>query len=413
MTDTTAKPDHQPVIAHRMRVHVSNVQSSWLRQNCIAKRLAYNFAVAKLREQRDWNAANPAQKKFLSAYEISKLWSAERETLYPWMKQQRLVMSGINRAINVNFSSTIANWKRDKWSPDKAPVFHGRGARLSVTWDYTVIKLHHLRGTTLTLPQKMGTVRLACPLRFDGEIRQVTFSLEADKWYASFLIRPSAPIPKPDPAPADSAVGVDVGVVQFASLSDGTQYAPALDYPRELEKLAKLQRELSRMEGPIKNQRKASKNWRKQQMKVAKQHRRIANKRRHYTEVVSKDIAEHFETVAVEDLKIKNMTASAKGDAENPGSKVRQKSGLNRSILNGGFFQFSTRLEAKVSARGGRVVAVNPAYTSQTCPACGHVDAANRPDQATFRCVACGYSQNADIVAAQNILHRALVDATH
>ncbi len=409
MPEPTSASATQPVIAHRMRVHLSNKQASWLRQNCVAKRLAYNYAVAKLREQREWNAAHPEDKRFLSAYEISKMWSAERETLHSWMKQQRLVMSGVNRAINVNFSSTIANWKRDGWAADKAPVFHGRGARLSVTWDYTVIKPHHLRGTTLTLPQKMGTVRLACPLRFDGEIRQVTFSHEADKWYASFLIRPAAPIPKPEPAPSGTVVGVDVGVVQFASLSDGTQYAPAMDYQRELDKLAKLQRELARMEGPIKNQRKASNNWRKQQLKIAKQHRRIANKRRHYTEIVSKDIATRFETVAIEDLKIKNMTASAKGDAENHGRKVKQKSGLNRSILNGGFFQFRTRLEAKVAARGGRVIAVNPAYTSQTCPACGHVDAANRPTQAQFQCVACGFSGNADHIAAQNIAHRAIM----
>lgn len=409
MTDTNI--DTSSLIAHRMRVHVSNRQASWLKQNCIAKRLAYNYAVAKLREQRDWNSANPDDKQFLSAYQISKMWSAERETLYPWMKQQRLVMSGVNRAINLNFSSTIANWKRAGWSADKAPEFHGRGARLSVTWDYTAIKPHHLSGTTLTLPQKMGTVRMACPLRFDGEIRQVTFSKEADKWYASFLIRTAAPIPKLDPAPRGTAIGVDVGVVQFASLSDGTQYPPAQDYKRELAKLANLQRQLSMMDGPIKNQRRASKNWLKQKDKVDKQYRKIANKRRHYTEVVSKAIAEQFETIVIEDLKLKNMSASAKGDAESHGRHVRQKSGLNRSILNGGFFQFRTRLEAKSAAHEGRVIAVNPSYTSQTCPACGHVDAANRPDQATFRCMECGHSGNADIIAAQNILYRGLVDA--
>lgn len=399
------------LVAHKMRVHINNVQSAWLRQNCVAKRLAYNFAVRKLREQREWNDANPDDKRFVSAYEISKQWSAERETLHPWMKRQGLVMAGVNRAINVHFSATIANWKRAGWAADKAPVFHGRGARLSVTWDYTVVKHRHLDGRTLKLPQKMGTARLGCALRFSGDIRSVTFSYEGGKWYASFLIR-TASMERPEPAPAGTAIGIDVGVVQFASLSDGTQYAPAQDYQRELDRLAKLQRQLSKMSGPDRRtHRKPSANWRKQQAKIAAQHARIANKRRHYTEVVSKDIASQFQIIAVEDLKLKNMTASAKGNADTPGRRVAQKSGLNRAILNGGFFQFRTRLEAKAAARGGRVLAVNPAYTSQTCPSCGHVAAANRPSQAEFCCTACGHADNADLVAAQNILHRALVDA--
>jgi putative transposase len=203
-------------------------------------------------------------------------------------------------------------------------------------------------------------------------------------------------------------VGVDVGVAQFASLSTGEQFPPAQDYARELERLAKLQRAMARKEGPVKGQRKASKNWLEAKRKVQKQFQRIANKRRHYTEVVSKDLAGRFETIAVENLKLKNMTASAKGDAADPGKNVAQKSGLNRSILNGGFYQFRTRLEAKAGARGGRVIGVNPAYTSQTCPACGTVDKASRPDQATFRCVECGHEDHADVNAAKNILMRAL-----
>jgi IS605 OrfB family transposase len=162
------------------------------------------------------------------------------------------------------------------------------------------------------------------------------------------------------------------------------------------------------MDGPIRGKRKASKNWLKQNQRIRKLHQHIANKRRHYTEVVSKDVATRFQTVAIEDLKVKNMTASAKGDAENPGKKVAQKAGLNRSILNGGFGMFRTRLEAKVKARGGQVIPVNPAYTSQTCPACLHVAKENRPDQATFQCVECGHTNNADINAAQNILLRSL-----
>lgn len=241
-------------------------------------------------------------------------------------------------------------------------------------------------------------------MRFDGEIRSVTFSENGGKWYAAFLIKTN--LPPPAQAPAGTAVGVDVGVAQFASLSTGEQFAPAQDYDHELGRLARLQQRLSKMAGPVRGQRKASKNWLKQKNKIQQQHRRIANKRRHYTEIVSKDIASRFQIVAIEDLRLKNMIKSAKGTAIKPGKQVSQKSGLNRAILNGGFYMFRSRLEAKTNARGGTVIAVNPAYTSQTCSACGHVAKENRPDQATFRCVECGHTANADVNAAQNILMR-------
>lgn len=386
-------------IAYKTRIHLNNKQSSWMKDNCIAARIAYNYSVAFLRDAMFYP----------SSYEIVKWWSYERDDIHPWMKRRRLVMSGINKAINVNFAAAMKRWKAAKYTADAAPVFHGRGRGLSVTWDYTSLTNRHIDQRTITLPQKMGTARLAGPMRFDGKIMQVTFSEAGGKWYAAFLIAVET-MPHVDQAPTGTSVGVDVGVANFASLSNGEQFPPAQNYAAELEKLAKLQRVLSRMEGPIKGKKKASKNWMKANEKVRAQYRHIANVRRHYTEIVSKDIAERFETVAIEDLKLKNMSKSAKGDAENPGSKVAQKSGLNRSILNGGFFQFRTRLECKVAARGGQVIAVNPAFTSQTCPACGHVAKANRPSQAVFCCVECGHSGHADIVAAQNILHRALAD---
>ena len=105
-------------------------------------------------------------------------------------------------------------------------------------------------------------------------------------------------------------------------------------------------------------------------------------------------------TVAVEDLNVKGMTRSAKGTADDPGSNIRQKAGLNRSILNTGWGQLRQMLEYKAS----NVIAVNPAHTSQTCRACGAVEALNRTTQSRFHCVHCGHEANADINAALNIL---------
>ena len=113
----------------------------------------------------------------------------------------------------------------------------------------------------------------------------------------------------------------------------------------------------------------------------------------------TKEIAEKGGTVIVEDLKVKNMTASAKGTIENPGKNVKQKAGLNRAMQNTALGGLRRNLEYKC----GRLIEVNPAYTSQTCSECGHVNKENRKTQARFLCVSCSYASNADTNAAINI----------
>ena len=114
----------------------------------------------------------------------------------------------------------------------------------------------------------------------------------------------------------------------------------------------------------------------------------------------STGIARRFDLIRVEDLKIGRMTRSAKGTAQNPGRNVRAKSGLNREIMRSGWGLLVRRLGDKAP---GRVERVNPAFTSQRCSACGHIAAGSRESQALFRCVACGYTLNADVNAARNI----------
>ena len=104
--------------------------------------------------------------------------------------------------------------------------------------------------------------------------------------------------------------------------------------------------------------------------------------------------------IRVEDLKIGNMTRSARARRENPGRNVRAKAGLNRGILGSGWGLLVRRLEDKAP---GRVEKIKPHYTSQRCSACGQVDRDSRESQAVFRCTACGFACHADVNAAINI----------
>ncbi|EEE9143569.1 IS200/IS605 family element transposase accessory protein TnpB, partial [Salmonella enterica subsp. enterica serovar Plymouth] len=133
-------------------------------------------------------------------------------------------------------------------------------------------------------------------------------------------------------------------------------------------------------------------------------HLHIANIRRDYLHKVTSEISKNHAMIVIEDLKVGNMSKSAKGTAEQHGRNVRAKSGLNRSILDQGWYELRRQPEYKQLWRGGQVLAIPPAYTSQRCACCGHTAKENRLSQSRLECLECGYTENADINGARNIL---------
>ena len=117
-------------------------------------------------------------------------------------------------------------------------------------------------------------------------------------------------------------------------------------------------------------------------------------------------IAQNYGWVAMEDLKLKNMTKSAKGTVEEPGKNVSQKTGLNRSQARVAPYAMRMAIHWAVFKANGRLILVDPKYTSQTCPICGCTSSSNRPSQAHFSCQKCGYTANADVVGATNVLKK-------
>lgn len=172
-----------------------------------------------------------------------------------------------------------------------------------------------------------------------------------------------------------------------------------------LKALRKAQRAVAR-------KKRGSANRRKAVQRVGVIYRRAANARKDFLHKHTTTIAQNHGLVAVEALAVRNMSASAKGTPEYPGVNVRQKSGLNRAILDQGWSAFRTMVNYKLGERGGNLVEVPAAYTSQTCSECGVVDAHSRRDQATFICAGCGHAANADHNAAINILKRGLDESS-
>ena len=227
-----------------------------------------------------------------------------------------------------------------------------------------------------------------------GEVKNVTVSHSCGHWYISIQTEREV---SDVIHPSTSAIGVDMGIAQFATLSDGHVFAAVNSFKQKQKQLARYQRAFSRKV-------KFSQNWKKQKSKIGKLHQTIANIRKDYLHKTTTIISQNHAMIVIEDLQVKNMSKSASGNLDKPGRHVKAKSGLNRSILDQGWFEFRRQIEYKQVWRGGDVLAVPPQYTSQRCSCCGTVSKENRPSQAKFACIACGYQANADVNAAMNIL---------
>jgi putative transposase len=241
---------------------------------------------------------------------------------------------------------------------------------------------------------KIGWVKLRGYYPLGGELRSNTIKHKSGHWYASVAWQQEIADPVKSQLPA---VGIDRGVAVFAALSDGRKIEPLNAFKRIEDTLSKEQRRLAR-------KTKFSANWKKQKARISRLHAHAANARKDFLHKRSTEIAKSHGVVKVEKLQVRNMSASAKGTVENPGRNVAAKKGLNRSILDQGWYAFSTMLKYKLTERGGELQQVDPAYTSQTCAECGVIDAASRRDQATFECATCGHTDNADVNAARNVL---------
>ena len=245
---------------------------------------------------------------------------------------------------------------------------------------------------------KLGWIKLRGWYAIPGDICNATVSRRAGQWHVAVQRQREAAEPVASILPA---VGIDRGVAVFAALSDGMQIAPVNHGKKALRALRKAQRTLSRKKRGSSNRRKAVHH-------VAKIQMRVANARKDFLHKVTTDIANNHGAVVLEALKVRTMSASAKGTAAESGKMVRQKAGLNRAILDQGWGGFRIMLGYKLADRGGRLIEVPAAYTSQTCAECGAVDARSRQDQAQFVCTGCGHEAHADTNAAIIILKRGL-----
>lgn len=367
------------------RLYPTPEQAARMAQIAGACRFVYNLA---LEQRRDWYRPG---RKFTFASQCREVTQLRAEV--EWLKA--CPVHALQQALR-DLDRAYQNWWAGR---TQAPTPRRKGVNDSFRFPDPVSLVVERTGTSsgrMKLP-KLGWVRLRGWKELPGAICTITVSRRAGQWFAAVQCEREASEPALSTLPP---VGIDLGVAVFAALSDGTSIAPANPGKRALRALRKAQRALARKKRGSANRRKAVR-------RVARIQMRVANARKDFLHKHSTIIAKNHGVVVVEALPVRNMSASAKGTVAMPGRRVRQKAGLNRAILDQGWSMFRTMLAYKLADRGGELVEVPAAFTSQTCACCGHVDAANRQSRAMFVCMRCGHRDNADTNAAINILRRA------
>lgn len=342
-----------------------------------------------------WNKALSIQKKrldsnagLLSYNEMAAL-LVSWKIAFPFLReapsqalQQKLM--DLDRALKDAF---------DKTSPKRFPRFK---RKFGPDQSFRYPQGFAIDGNRAFLP-KIGWVLFYKSRTITGTPKNLTVSRHDGYWYISVQTEEDIPVPVHS---SSSSVGCDFGVKRLITLSDGTYFQPIDAYRKGQRRLAKEQRKLARMV-------KGSRNSRKQKQVISKLHAKIARTRLDRLHKISNDLSKNHALVAMEDLEVADMSASARGTILNPGKNVRQKSGLNKAILDQGWGEFKRQMTYKTLWRGGMAVFVGPRHTSQECSCCGFVSPLNRTVQTVFHCIHCGFTMHADVNAAINVLSRA------
>lgn len=376
----------------RLRLYPTREQELLLKQFCGAARWVYNWGLQRWKE-RYVEGLNTTTYDLAAELALMKCCEPTK-----WLQQinaQGLQQSLMNLGVA---------FRRFFTKQSAYPQFKKRGCKDCFSFPQAVTYNSEKKQLKF---HKLGSVSCLGNVKEGSVIKTVTIVREGDGWYA--CIRTIKEVK--EHSPNTKAIGIDMGVSTMATIHDGRK---ALGFPHHsgLDKIIKriniLAERLSRKRRVDKVN---SKNREKAKAKLAKAYARLANMRRDHLHKVSSALVKRYGTFIVEDLKIKNMTKSASGTLEQPGTNVAQKRGLNRVISKQAWGLFFRMLEYKCNWYGRKFIKVDPKNTSRTCPVCNHIAKENRESQAVFKCVACGHQAHADHVGALNVLRRGLITA--
>ena len=297
------------------------------------------------------------------------------------------------QAANADLEKAYTNFFRRVKKGEK-PGFPKFKSKHTSRKSYRVYRIRVLNKKSIQI-EKLGKVKARVPRLPEGRIISCTVSQTPSGKYFISVTTEVERIPNTmNPAPEGSAVGIDLGVKDFATLSTGEKINPTYDLKKETKQLAKAQRKLTKKQ-------KGSANREKQKIKVAKVYEKISNQRKWFLQNLSTQILRENQTVVVETLKVQQM--SRKGG--------NRKKALNRSIMNASWRAFIEMLRYKAEWYGRELVEVDQYFPStQLCSCCGEkTGPRNDLSVREWTCPNCLTLHDRDINAAKNLLAQGLV----
>lgn len=362
----------------RFRLYPSAGQESGLLVHCAHARYVWNLAVEQQSHFRRGGRVSAPPSHLQRCRQLTEARAASYWLAAGSQTVQQQALRDFDQAMTNFFNGTH---RRPTW----------RSARRREGFRIVAVKPGHVRQInrrwSAVLVPKIGWVKLRRTRQIPAAKSYRITRDRAGRWHVAFTVKP-----EPIAAAGNGQVaGVDRGVATAVMVSDGSSY----HYTRyDLDAaVLRAQRKMARCQRGSNRRAKA-------RQRLARATARRAAARKDFVEKATTDLARRFDTIVIEDLRVANMTRSGKGTIEQPGVNVAAKAGLNRAILDKAWGQIAKRLEDKAV---DRVIRVNPAFTSQRCSSCGHVDRASRESQTRYRCTACNTQLNADLNAAINI----------
>jgi putative transposase len=372
------------LISHRIALDPNNGQATYFARAAGTARFAWNWALAEWQRQSTARKADPSLPAPSEAA-LRRLLNAIKAEQFPWM------MEVTKNAPQQAIKNVGAAFKRFFARQGKCPRFKKKGvARDSFRADGGTDKAHPnavaVDGKRIKLPV-VGWVRMREALRFQGKVMSAVVSRTADRWFVSLTVEIQHQVPIRE---NQAAVGVDLGVLRLATLSDGGEVTGPKALKANLKRLRRLSRSLSRKVKGSSNRRRAA-------GKIARLHARISNIRKDSLHKLTTDISSRFAVVGIEDLNVRGMMANDR---------------LARSIADMGFHEFRRQLDYKMAMSGGSMVVADRWFpSSKTCSDCGATMDALPLSIREWDCPACGAHHDRDLNAARN-LERMAVSST-
>ncbi len=374
------------MLAHQIRLTPNRVQEEYFRKACGTSRFVWNWGLA------EWKRRYETGEK-VDGLKLKKDFNAQKAIDFPW------TYDVTNRPHSGSFEgirccgATSKDYPPQKYASQQ-PFLHLQAAfrrffdkkaryprfKRKGVHDRFYIGGDHIQvsGKSIRIP-RLGWVRLREELRFSGRVVSATVSRIADRWFVSVHVElDEAPVP----CESQEGIGVDLGVNRLATLSNGQTFEGSKPLRKQLRKLKRLSRNLSRKQ-------KGSNNRHKVRMKLARLHYRIRCIRQDSLHKLTSYLTKKFAGIAIEDLNVKGMLRNRR---------------LARAIADMGFHEFRRQLEYKAQMRGNHVEVADRWFaSSKTCSECRCVKPELPLSERVFHCEPCGFEQDRDLNAAINL----------